>query len=139
MIRRPPRSTRTDTLFPYTTLFRSHRHQVVELEHEADVVAAPLRQLAGAHAVDARAVDLDLAAAGRVQPADPVEQGGLARTRGTPQRDEVALVDVQVQAVPHGDLLRAPVVGLCGVRDRNQGWPGRAPPVFGGRVAREWS
>src|SRR3546814_19224168 len=31
MIRRPPRSTRTDTLFPYTTLFRSAlrpRHQV---------------------------------------------------------------------------------------------------------------
>src|SRR3546814_5150092 len=25
MIRRPPRSTRTDTLFPYTTLFRSHK------------------------------------------------------------------------------------------------------------------
>src|SRR3546814_9405205 len=27
MIRRPPRSTRTDTLFPYTTLFRSVRVQ----------------------------------------------------------------------------------------------------------------
>src|SRR3546814_987065 len=27
MIRRPPRSTRTDTLFPYTTLFRSPRCQ----------------------------------------------------------------------------------------------------------------
>src|SRR3546814_2448735 len=26
MIRRPPRSTRTDTLFPYTTLFRSRSH-----------------------------------------------------------------------------------------------------------------
>src|SRR3546814_11106291 len=26
MIRRPPRSTRTDTLFPYTTLFRSDVH-----------------------------------------------------------------------------------------------------------------
>src|SRR3546814_4090380 len=26
MIRRPPRSTRTDTLFPYTTLFRSPGH-----------------------------------------------------------------------------------------------------------------
>src|SRR3546814_10072172 len=26
MIRRPPRSTRTDTLFPYTTLFRSVTH-----------------------------------------------------------------------------------------------------------------
>src|SRR3546814_16700478 len=29
MIRRPPRSTRTDTLFPYTTLFRSHFEPVV--------------------------------------------------------------------------------------------------------------
>src|SRR3546814_2265012 len=27
MIRRPPRSTRTDTLFPYTTLFRSNGHE----------------------------------------------------------------------------------------------------------------
>src|SRR3546814_12529699 len=27
MIRRPPRSTRTDTLFPYTTLFRSTNRQ----------------------------------------------------------------------------------------------------------------
>src|SRR3546814_16671325 len=27
MIRRPPRSTRTDTLFPYTTLFRSAQPQ----------------------------------------------------------------------------------------------------------------
>src|SRR3546814_4450149 len=40
MIRRPPRSTRTDTLFPYTTLFRS---EAVNLGdgvhgHEADVV-----------------------------------------------------------------------------------------------------
>src|SRR3546814_5495385 len=31
MIRRPPRSTRTDTLFPYTTLFRS-RHREVGLD-----------------------------------------------------------------------------------------------------------
>src|SRR3546814_2773120 len=31
MIRRPPRSTRTDTLFPYPTLFRSqlHTHNVI--------------------------------------------------------------------------------------------------------------
>src|SRR3546814_2499268 len=32
MIRRPPRSTRTDTLFPYTTLFRSQEQRVVEHE-----------------------------------------------------------------------------------------------------------
>src|SRR3546814_16800099 len=30
MIRRPPRSTRTDTLFPYTTLFRSWRGSILE-------------------------------------------------------------------------------------------------------------
>src|SRR3546814_2628803 len=30
MIRRPPRSTRTDTLFPYTSLFRSSRYFVGE-------------------------------------------------------------------------------------------------------------
>src|SRR3546814_18848616 len=29
MIRRPPRSTRTDTLFPYTTLFRSENQRCV--------------------------------------------------------------------------------------------------------------
>src|SRR3546814_6837282 len=29
MIRRPPRSTRTDTLFPYTTLFRSQGNPIV--------------------------------------------------------------------------------------------------------------
>src|SRR3546814_2622605 len=29
MIRRPPRSTRTDTLFPYTTLFRSQQFDAV--------------------------------------------------------------------------------------------------------------
>src|SRR3546814_20639618 len=31
MIRRPPRSTRTDTLFPYTTLFRSARVSAADL------------------------------------------------------------------------------------------------------------
>src|SRR3546814_1529141 len=41
MIRRPPRSTRTDTLFPYTTLFRSRteedylRHSLQELDQLA--------------------------------------------------------------------------------------------------------
>src|SRR3546814_13948564 len=32
MIRRPPRSTRTDTLFPYTTLFRSHGIAVGQID-----------------------------------------------------------------------------------------------------------
>src|SRR3546814_11669991 len=33
MIRRPPRSTRTDTLFPYTTLFRSSRRIQGQARH----------------------------------------------------------------------------------------------------------
>src|SRR3546814_8101085 len=33
MIRRPPRSTRTDTLFPYTTLFRSYRCRAEKTLH----------------------------------------------------------------------------------------------------------
>src|SRR3546814_2742417 len=48
MIRRPPRSTRTDTLFPYTTLFRSaHLLQclvVRKIEHANHHVAQRLTQ-----------------------------------------------------------------------------------------------
>src|SRR3546814_10838234 len=39
MIRRPPRSTRTDTLFPYTTLFRSMIEQMGEFSSEVTRVA----------------------------------------------------------------------------------------------------
>src|SRR3546814_5835744 len=42
MTRRPPRSTRTDTLFPYTTLFRSLDHEPRD-HAEADHVAAGVR------------------------------------------------------------------------------------------------
>src|SRR3546814_4683714 len=43
MIRRPPRSPRTDTLFPYTTLFRSNRMTLIR--------SAPNRIRAMNHAV----------------------------------------------------------------------------------------
>src|SRR3546814_2049429 len=36
MIRRPPRSTRTDTLFPYTTLFRSEKNPAPERRRDRD-------------------------------------------------------------------------------------------------------
>src|SRR3546814_205457 len=38
MIRRPPRSTRTDTLFPYTTLFRSHHQQESRRNPLAEII-----------------------------------------------------------------------------------------------------
>src|SRR3546814_18655417 len=45
MIRRPPRSTRTDTLFPYTTLFRSNRpcFGIDLMDHPASVLSNPER------------------------------------------------------------------------------------------------
>src|SRR3546814_21137117 len=38
MIRRPPRSTRTDTLFPYTTLFRSHMACTSQYFHNSTIL-----------------------------------------------------------------------------------------------------
>src|SRR3546814_3911447 len=36
MLRRPPRSTRTDTLFPYTTLFRSAQYSATFISRRKD-------------------------------------------------------------------------------------------------------
>src|SRR3546814_13399844 len=56
MIRRPPRSTRTDTLFPYTTLFRSSEAGIFALDieiadfaevEEALVIVGPVLHAAG--------------------------------------------------------------------------------------------
>src|SRR3546814_388264 len=47
MIRRPPRSTRTDTLFPYTTLFRSAKigPAALKLGGVRDIIAGTLADL----------------------------------------------------------------------------------------------
>src|SRR3546814_6287303 len=70
MLRRPPRSTLTDTLFPYTTLFRSTTHENRQLERQL-----PQRALAAPGTVAARR------AAGRGRPA-----GNQARRREVPGR-----------------------------------------------------
>src|SRR3546814_1684835 len=44
-IRRPPRSTRTDTLFPYTTLFRSGLHDSVGARPPVGIAARPARRM----------------------------------------------------------------------------------------------
>src|SRR3546814_7195035 len=59
MIRRPPRSTRTDTLFPYTTLFRSDLE-----EFEAAATSTP--------------VIADLKPGGRYTAAEMFQHGGTA-------------------------------------------------------------
>src|SRR3546814_4057552 len=58
MIRRPPRTTRTATLFPYTTLFRSLRRAIA---HAPNLGGIPL--------VEARG-DADIALVGRMAVAD---------------------------------------------------------------------
>src|SRR3546814_3401307 len=56
MIRRPPRSTRTDTLFPYTTLFRSAvRPSGPAFQHRV-VLRGDLRAFVGGHRELAAAV-----------------------------------------------------------------------------------
>src|SRR3546814_12564432 len=59
MILLPPRSTRTDTLFPYTTLFRSRKDDLISLRTTlaAEYDAGPLRF--GAEVMDSRAYDAD--------------------------------------------------------------------------------
>src|SRR3546814_2161696 len=48
MIRRPPRSTRTDTLFPYTTLFRSEVGDLrrAQAGHRVGLAHLPAEQVA---------------------------------------------------------------------------------------------
>src|SRR3546814_3227999 len=68
MLRRPPRSTRTDTRFPYTTLFRSQNHR-----HE------------GGPAVEGTAADIERIVDG----GDPVQRGvgEAAADQGEHRRD----------------------------------------------------
>src|SRR3546814_8329187 len=84
MIRRPPRSTRTDTLFPYTTLFRS----AADIGKEADADLRHGQQ--GAVAGDAMAAvhrDADPAAHG-----DAVDQRHIGLAEGVDQPVEAVLL-----------------------------------------------
>src|SRR3546814_2356739 len=84
MIRRPPRSTRTDTLFPYTTLFRSVRAAVLVLQVVGVLphVQAQDRGVARADALHERAVlvgaalDRELAGLVHAQPRPAAAEAG---------------------------------------------------------------
>src|SRR3546814_12284078 len=78
MIRRPPRSTRTDTLFPYTTLFRSQ---------------ALLRDLA-----DVLIVDRDASALRIIEAEEQPRDRRLARARRPDDRQRLARADGKAHA-----------------------------------------
>src|SRR3546814_14813731 len=73
IIRRPPRSTRTDTLFPYTTLFRSLRTrsvracQVHRLAGIAAVAGGDVARRAALADVEADRAGIEIAVAGVAQ------------------------------------------------------------------------
>src|SRR3546814_15584677 len=81
MIRRPPRATRTDTLFPYTTLFRSRRHRAA---------TAAGRRLAGEQA------GVQAAAGGHARAVT------IAAERRADRTDEADLAGAVVEAVARG-------------------------------------
>src|SRR3546814_5158641 len=103
MIRRPPRSTRTDTLFPYTTLFRSRRPVALSLAGPHSVlsfqsIAAALSERCGVADPDvfvsagtgARVLDIMAALAARgPSPARGINPTGLLDHMAAP--DAVAL------------------------------------------------
>src|SRR3546814_17297120 len=82
MIRRPPRPTRTDTLFPYTTLFRSNFHAL-----------KPLIDF-GTDAQKRRCLptiaDGGLGALAITEPTAGSDATGM-RTRFTPEGDEIVI------------------------------------------------
>src|SRR3546814_3635722 len=79
MIRRPPRSTRTDTLFPYTTLFRSlHCLEPLVTEQEHGLRQAER----GAFGVDGRGQDRIGESDGVVVEAAPLRPEQNARALG---------------------------------------------------------
>src|SRR3546814_16939205 len=89
MIRRPPRSTRTDTLFPYTTLFRSARRErdLAEFQEE------PALLYRFARAGDQRG-------AGKRAPRSPAE----AFPKGAPMADSPhRRLDVHLHQANFGD------------------------------------
>src|SRR3546814_18447930 len=96
MIRRPPRSTRTDTLFPYTTLFRSPAYGLAE--STLAVTGNPV----GAEPV-MRCFDVAALERGQVRILDKGVAGGR-RMPGSGQ----ALADVPIAIVDPDTLKRCP-------------------------------
>src|SRR3546814_21022605 len=93
MNRLPPRSTRTDTLFPYTTLFRSDRVHAQGVEsRQRTLRAAWLFH-------DERQIE---------EPDDswPARQSQHIRIRPAPRADDAAGTDADAQGRPSADARR---------------------------------
>src|SRR3546814_700854 len=118
MIRRPPGSTRTDTLFPYATLFRSRLGQVLELRARERTSGAIKALLNRAPKTARRIADdgseeevsLDLVAVGdrlRVRPGEKVPVDGIVE-EGRSALDESMVTG---ESMPVTKTVADPVIG----------------------------
>jgi hypothetical protein len=91
----------------YVLQARQGRQEVEELEDEADLVPPDRRQPVVSQAREARAIHDDLAGGRAIERANEVEERGLPGAGGPHDRDHLAALDVQVDAVQRDDLALA--------------------------------
>ena len=104
---------------------REHREQVEELEDEADVVAAQLRERGVVEAGDVDAGDGDLARGGRVEAGEDVHERRLAGARRAHDGGQAALGDVDRDAAQGVDGGVAVAVAADEVAGADDGGSGR--------------
>src|SRR3546814_6974916 len=108
MIRRPPRSTRTDTLFPYTTLFRSNiwideararqrRAKTFALEEEGENAPDP-----GDRRIEAAVELSDVARAMARLPDEQREVIALVLVDGFAHREAAEILDIPLGTLKIG-------------------------------------
>src|SRR3546814_435346 len=97
MVRLPPRSTRTDSLFPYTTLFRSPQHAGKSNKRQADNGGGVIRTHA-VHQSDTQAFGLGTArrVIGLLEPQIPGDFIVCERAEPAKRNDVVAVVAASV-------------------------------------------
>src|SRR6202011_4646663 len=84
-------------------------------KHESDVRRPPLRQCCLVELIDASAGHRDDALGRGVETADEIEQGRFSRAGRPHERDEVALLDVEIDMVERFDRLTAALVNFTQV------------------------
>src|SRR3546814_5446992 len=96
MIRRPPRSTRTDTLFPYTTLFRSDRDAARAVDEQVGERRRQHLRLALAGVVIGLEIDRILVEIGQQRVRDLGKaRFGVAHRQGRERRSEEHTSELQ--------------------------------------------
>src|SRR3546814_14552962 len=99
MIRRPPRSTRTDTLFPYTTLFRSEGQRELPEQGIAGRTGALDARVVAAEPHRKRSADHDVEALGPIHPVLIIKEAADPFDRTRVRRGEAQFLAELVRAI----------------------------------------